>query len=628
MASVMHARQELGRLPEICVLCSSGLILVAVADTAARMDLPFAAALFWMGLGLVLVPAALRICHPTISNRESLGIALCMGMSFYIVKVLHSPLYFTFLDEFYHWRGVIDIVDTHALFKMNVLLPAASSYPGIAESGAVLVQVAKMPPFIAGVLLIAVARFIMTWSLYSLFRLISGSAPIAGMASIVYMCNPNYLYFQSQFAYESLALPLAVLAISFLAHSQDEGRRIFSGSVVLGTFAALAVVLTHHLTAVAMLLFLFIWAVLIWLTGRNLRLALPVLGPVLLSVLVFVLWTSLIATRTFGYLQPVFETAGRDMVRTIANPSQPNNAVRTSGSSSDSPAPGLPGRSLFQDFTGEVAPFIERVLGLASIVLVLLTLPIGIRRVWSTHRRNAIALTCALGTMLYPCMLAFRLTPFGAEILTRSSEFLFIALAIVLSLGLQHNWLDRLNRPMGSSVAILWLGILFSGGVILGWPRWARMPGSYQVSANSRSVESQGIEAAKWTLHRLGPDNRLAADRIQIRLMSTFGHQRPVTRHTDRINIAELMFARKLGDAQREIVALGAIKYVVLDRRILDGLPRDGVYFQEGEPNWRARRQPMDSKAVDKFDSVPGVSRIYDSGAIRMYNVEALQSDR
>ena len=37
----------------------------------------------------------------------------------------------------------------------------------------------------------------------------AGSARAAGIAIAVYACNPSFLYFDSQFGYESLALAIA-----------------------------------------------------------------------------------------------------------------------------------------------------------------------------------------------------------------------------------------------------------------------------------------------------------------------------------------------------------------------------------------------------------------------------------
>ena len=51
-------------------------------------------------------------------------------------------------------------------------------------------------------------------------------------------------------------------------------------------------------------------------------------------------------------------------------------------------------------------------------------------------------------------------------------------------------------------------------------------------------------------------------------------------------------------------------------------LPENGVYFDLNEPNAFAHKIPLDPIALDKFDRVNDLSRIYDSGNLVIYDSE------
>jgi hypothetical protein len=49
-----------------------------------------------------------------------------------------------------------------------------------------------------------------------------------------------------------------------------------------------------------------------------------------------------------------------------------------------------------------------------------------------------------------------------------------------------------------------------------------------------------------------------------------------------------------------------------------------GVYFEDGEPATQPAGRPIPPSWLDKFDSLPGASRIYDNGDIRIYDLGGL----
>jgi hypothetical protein len=50
-----------------------------------------------------------------------------------------------------------------------------------------------------------------------------------------------------------------------------------------------------------------------------------------------------------------------------------------------------------------------------------------------------------------------------------------------------------------------------------------------------------------------------------------------------------------------------------------------GHYFDRGEESLVGLRvSPLDPELLDKFDHMPGVSRVFDSGNIRIYNISGI----
>ena len=65
----------------------------------------------------------------------------------------------------------------------------------------------------------------------------------------------------------------------------------------------------------------------------------------------------------------------------------------------------------------------------------------------------------------------------------------------------------------------------------------------------------------------------------------------------------------------------GKVRYVLVDRRLSSALPLVGVYTERGEAANGPVTTPIDPAALGKYDLIPGVSRVYDSGNIQVYDI-------
>lgn len=593
----------------LSLLGAFGVLIIACAYTIARRDTTWAVPMFWFGLMVVFLPVALRLGRPSITRGERISLIVVLGIYLYLIKVLHSPGLFTFADELMHWRTADDILRREELFRYNALLPISAYYPGLEIVTGALCKLTGLPIFTSGVVVLGVARLVFVLGLYLFFESISRSPYLAGVASLLYLANPNYLFFGSQFAYESLSLPLMALVLFIIARGERLPERASWRMFLVAFVVAAAVVVTHHLTTYALIVILSLW-VLALLTQRSWRRALALGVLTAAIILMGLLWSISVAPRTSSYLVPQFGAALAELGGLLRGE--------------------ILGRRLFSSSIGQVSPLWERVVGLSSVGLILLMLPLGLWRVWRRHHNTAAALGLAALTLAYPLSLVLRFTRLGAEISNRSSEFLFIALAFVLAASIVRLRLRLLGSRQQAAPMVFaaWALVVFSGGVIIGWAPWARLPGPYLVVADSRSVEPEGVAAAIWMRDEVGPRQRIATDRINRLLMGAYGRQSPITSYGNQLPVALLFLSSSVGSEERDIVRQGDIRYAIVDRRLSTSLPTLGIYFERGErSSGEQRTKPLDVQTINKFNLLPGVGRVFDSGNLVVYDLQELSRE-
>src|SRR5258706_7875932 len=672
-----------GWFPVLSLTGAIGVFLLALAYNAGRNAAQWADPLFWFALLVLFLPIAGRLLSLRVSRRERIALLVVLGMALYLAKYLQYPLYFTYHDEFAHWRTAYDIVASGHLFQGNPIIPISSFYPGLEIVTSALSNLTGLSLFASGIVVLGVGRLVLVLALYLFSEHVTGSARVAGIATLLYMANPHFLFFDADFSYESLALPLAMFVL-FAVASRIYGPLGRHRGLTLATFLGLgAVVITHHITSYALVIFLLLWTVVSFYKNRLLfRLMHKIAdfhaslypqrhgafhqsrdlkdkvqaGPgwaALIGLAMSIAWLIFTGDLAVGYLSPFLSGAVHQLAEILLSKG--------------------PTRPLFQDASGFVTPLWERVMASASVGLILLGLPFWIFCIWRRHRANAAALVLMVGAIAYPVSQAFRLTTAGAESADRATEFLFLSIAFVLAISIREFWLPRaltwklpaivippqlripqkaaapralkwklpaivippqLRMPQKAAAprALKWrrsaivmgaIAVIFVGQVIAGsGPIWFRMPGPYLVIADPRSIGPEGISAAQWADSYLGSGHRIATDRINGLLMASYGNQWILVGVNEVVPPA--FTSLQLGPGDLAILKQQRIQYLVVDRRLSTGLPRIGVYFEITPSGIKQYNQPIDPAALTKFDDVKNVSRLFDSGNIIIYDVEAI----
>ncbi|KAB8145857.1 hypothetical protein F8S13_01900 [Chloroflexia bacterium SDU3-3] len=587
---------EWGWLPPLTLAMACGMLLIGYAFAQARAGAAWAELGFWGGLLLIVLPTALRLMSAGASRRERLGLVVTMGLAIYAVKVMHNPLAFTFPDELTHYRNVEEALASGHLFAPNPGVEATARYPGLPILAAALVQLGGLSIFQAGLALIGVARAVALAALFLLHERVSGSARIAGIASLIYIGNSNFVFWSAQYAYESLALPMGCLVLFLVARREREyDAGVRGGLTVAAAMVILLVVVTHHMTTAALLVFLWAACVAVFaLSGRRRA------GPLDLAVYATglgVAWLLTVSPVTVGYLSPVL-----------------GGAIR-SGFEFATGQRG--GRQLFQSTsTSTVAPLWERVTGLGSVAVIVLALPFGLVRFWREYRDHAYAWLLALAALGYFPVLGLRLTAAGWETSNRASTFMFIGVSMIVALALAQLTLVRRWRWPIRAACAAYVGVVFFGGVIAGWAPRVRMAQPYAVG--EQMVEPQGLLAAEWLRGSFGADNRVAVDPANAKYMLSYGEQTPLTRTKN--GIKAMLTSDNVGRTERSIIRKSDVRFVVMDRREVSWDHVAGLYYE------RAGVQSLTplylSDAVfTKFAYEEFVDRLYDSGTVVIYDV-------
>lgn len=584
-----------GVLPVFAVIAGGALLVMAGADALSRTGRPGGQALFWIALLLPFTVAAFRLASPAPSRKERVGIVVVLGLTFYFMKVLQYPLTFLYPDEFVHGYNAQRTLDTDSLFSENPLIKITPHYPGLATVTNALASLTGLHVFGAGVVIVGVARAVLMLMLFLLFEEASRSTRVAGMATLFYAAHPNFLFFSSEYAYESLALPIAVAATVGVTRwmSRDTlARRAWALTALIATSG---VVITHHMTSYALVAFLVAVSLVHRLFARW-----PYVNPWRFALFAFVatlVWLVFVASETVGYLKPIFYYAFRSTIQ----------AVQSEGAT----------RQLFSSETVHT-PVMERVIALAGVGLIALAMPLAL---WEVHRRfrtSPVVLVMSAAGCGYLVMLLFRFVPTAWEISNRASEYLFIGVALML--GLVAVRLVGRRQLLSSQLAVgAAAALIFAGGVMAGWPRDLRLAQAYRIDVHGTALEPQGTTAARWAAtSKLGTGRRFVADPSNARLMlaqgvEAFAGTRPP--------FNEILRHATLDPWMVELLTNTRVSYVIMDRR----QPRDdpGVnYF------FTSRRHELyPPEEYEKLERQPGVSRLFDSGDVVIYSIRRLRYD-
>jgi hypothetical protein len=596
------------------VAVSSGLFLcgISIGQHFGRGgNAAIASTFYWFSLSFLVFIPAFRATRPNLARSERLTVLVLLGLSMYLVKVVFSPLGFTFFDEFLHWRTALDVLELRTLFATNSLLPISPLYPGLELVTVALCGLTGASLFVSALILIAVTRVIIVCCCFWAMERASGSARIAAVGTAAFMGNSSFMNFHAQYAYESLAFMMFLFLVAVLIGLEKPGnRRTWRDCcVVLLTFLALT--LTHHLTSYIAAAAAVMMAAM--LSMRPIK-SQPRMVAITISIVAAgfpIAWAWLISAPVGDYLGPQILKASAQL----------SDLVSGAGS----------GRKLFIAADGSSPPLILQALGFGSVILVVLGVALGFFRAltlgepndlppnvpwWSWRSTGAVVL--ALVAAAYPFTILMRLLSAGWEISNRLGAFVSIGAGFVLATALMRTSLLRRMMERYGALGLL-LMVIIVGGVMNGWGADA-VRTRYMSGNDGQSVEPLGIAVAEWVRQLLGEENRFAADRTNGMLLSTYGRQVVSSTLFGDPSVSDLYYSHQLGKQELDTIYSDALDFIIVDLRVVGAIPRVNHFYEPGDVAQNGGISPL-SVDLLKFDSSPDIDRIMDAGPIIIYDV-------
>jgi hypothetical protein len=586
--------------PDTALVVSVGVLLVALAYARSREGLSYAAPLLWAGQLLIFVFVVVCILHKSTSARDRAFLAIVFAAAQAVIRWAYSPHAFTFSDELQHLRSLENVLTTHHLFHPNHSLPISPQYPGLENVTAELAQVSSASPFVAGVLIASICHVLMATSLVLLFREVTASSRVACLGVVLYMLNPHAAYFDTSFLYETLALPFLVLAVLLAIRfaSRRSGRVLsFAGVVVCSAM----VTITHHVSILATVAVIAGIAVVTALFPASRSLAPRLAMCAVAGVAVFWFWIHFFAPATLDYL------------------SSPGDQILTA-------------LAKLGEFDGKLSlphpptPLFDRATSPLGVLVTLGLLAVSVRLARGRQPLERSFIAAAAGS--YVLVIATRLLvengpELSARILTFTTMFTAVAMAIALE-HLVFTARGRHGRPVRTAsrtvVATSLTIVLFLASVVTSLPEWwQRLPGKFWIDGFASGIDTVGTSRAEWAATHLSPNARFFGDIASLTLLATRAELDPIR------DPGSLYYTDRLTPENLALIRSESAVYLDVDLRMTEQTPITGNYFA-ADINKGYERKPIDPVFLLKFDKFGGISRIYDSGYDRFYDLRWVQA--
>jgi hypothetical protein len=578
---------------------------------------------FWVGMSFMELPLIAVIARRRTGAAVRSALLVIIGFTSYAPKLLRDPSAPLYHDEYAHWRATYDIIASGRLFQPAQIVPVIARYPGLHAATAVLVDVTGLSIWQAATVLVLLCHVALLAGIVTLGRAVGLDSRAATLAAVGYGFNASFLYFDTQFSYESMSITLVVWSLAAFTEAiraQPGPHR--SAWCCLTVMLSFGCAITHHLTTIELTAVMLIISVALSLPRaarsggwRGTAVTAWLLTAFTLTAIVG--WIYFLAPVTVAYLSPYLGTALNQLTQML------------SGASS--------GRQLF---SASLSPWWEH-LAAFGVTLVAFAFAAGgllLRRRWrrsgwlAPGRERALLLGYATVGLGYFPSTVFIFSQAGAEGSRRSWAISWIGLAVLTALAAAWlvDWASARRRAVARLAALGMLtamtAIALVGGTAAGLDASYRFPGPYLYGSDARSDTPELNAMAQWFRVRFGPGHRVVTDRYTGLEMASFGLQ-DTAMPSAAFPVWDL-YAAKPGQPLGppflfSVLTQGHYRYLVVDKRIATDVPQLGIYFEGNEPGdfVQPDGQPIFSGRLAKFNTVPWMSEIFESDNYAVYRM-------
>lgn len=580
-------------VPIVLAAMSVGTLLIALGYAGGRSHQDWGPVLFWAGWTISFLPLAVAVTSPSLSGRARLLVVLLQAAQQSLVRWMYSPLSFTFPDELQHWRTAVDILTFHHLYHFNPTLPVSPVFPGLEELATSLVSLSHIGLFPAGLIVSATSHVAQSAALFYLYRRISGSDRVAGVATFLFALTPLHAGFDTMFIYTAPALLFGVVVVEIAVSS---GNRV-AGELVIAVTSMAALIVTHHLTAAIIIATLGVTGVILAILTRLGPEARRSLWLCVVGAALAVGWITLAAGSALSYLGEPLEL----VIHGVLHPGHSAGTV---------PFPRAAGGQIQLEVVG---------VAITSALVVAGVLLLWLPRFRDSHR--PLARTFALCAPVYFAILVIRVfAPDGGELAGRLLTYVSLFTAITMAFPLVHTWnaparFRRLMRPL----AVTAMFGLFLSGMMGGWPApWELLPGTFHAAAYESGVDRQNIVAAQWFGSHAPPNSRIACDLSSCSLLGAYSEAHPI------YDAGSIYYAPHVDRQVLETIHRRDIQYLFVDLRMSQEVPVNGSFFHLSDTQAADQARAIPMTALTKFRGARGMQLIYNSGVIQIYDLQAL----
>jgi len=575
------------------------LALVALAyhlAPTASGQAPFH--VYWAGL-LPVFGTSMLMLRRDLTPGVRVAVLSALGAVCALPKLLRTPGGPLFYDEMAHWGQVRRLAEDGVLFRPNIV-PTVEDYPGLHVLTVAVSRMTGASAWTSGLVLVVACHVLMVLGVYLLATSLGLDAKAAGLAALVYACNPGFFGFTAMYAYESIAIVWqlwTLVACVNVVRASTGAERWRWAVLALGSGVAAAV--THHVSSIAGVVFVALVALAATLSKRVSRAgrsaAWGVFGA-LLAVNVGWMWPDRATLVPYLLNAP---RAGLEQLSQLAG--------GTGGGEASSRTP----------FEESALPAYEQVASVLGVVLVTVLLLWAVWLVRGRVLRDRMWTALLVIALAVPVSMPLIVTRHGAPAAHRSWPFTYQALAVLVAVPLA--WLVTSRRVVPVLAAFTATAVILVGGHATDFDAQARFPGPYASGCDGRVLTPEAIEVSRWLGDHTAPGTRFVA--------SDFFTAGTVSAHSDAVYVGrfptwELTFHDSPPRRQwhDELVRQG-IAYLVVDQRITGAPFRGGYYIANHEPQAYVRTRAISPRALAKLDEVPWLRGVHENAYYTVYAV-------
>lgn len=579
---------------------------------------------FWLGMFLLEFPLVALLVRRATSQTTRVAVLVLFGFVTFLPKLLRSPSGPEFHDEYAHWRATDEILSTHKLFQPNPIIHIIADYPGLHATTAALVNVTGLSIWQAALLLLVFFHVSLVLGVAFLAQSLGLDGRMAALAAVLYSFNSSFLYFDTQYAYESMAITLVVWTlVSFTRAIRSPPGRGRGAWAALTVLLSAGSVITHHLSTLALVAAMVTVSLALSFpsfarTTDWRRTAALAWAMTMAAALSAGAWFFYVAPSTFSYLSPFIGQGISELIQA---------ATGTGGAR--------------QLFSGSLSPWWEQK---SAYLVTLVAFCLAVGALLSLRRRvrqgllprgplrAAVFAYAFLGLVYFPSTV-FILSPSGAEGARRSWAFTWIGLSILVAplVIALLDWSRRhqvqiAKRVILRSALCVAMAITLVGGTAAGLDASYRFPGPFLYGSDARSVTPELLGTSQWFSNRFGTGNSIVTDRYTGLVFGSFGLQNTASPSAG-FPVWNLYLARPGAPIEPPTLPfdliLSGYKYLVVDERMASEIPELGVYFTINDPESvrpHGKESPF-RETLKTFNMVSWLIKIYQSNNYSIYRM-------